>query len=236
MGAMAATLGHELNQPLTAVANYIGASQRMLQSRDISSVPEALGAALQATQRAAQIIRSVRQFVTLGEVEKGRISLGDVIREAGSLAAAVGCSGVELSYSLSGDDAVAGDAIQVQQVLLNLIRNGCEAAADPSSRHVTISSEVSGDTVKVSVEDNGPGIPSDRLATLFEAFRSTKDGGMGMGLAICRTIVEAHGGSIWAENRPEGGARLSFTLPLAAVPSGGELLLAPNSTAASAAD
>lgn len=217
MGAMATTIAHELNQPLTAVLNYLSVAERMLERRgDMPDLAAAVDSALANTHRAAEIIRSVRRFTKLGEIKQERVPLNEVVREAGALVAVGVCAEAKLTYDLADDLAVAGDPIQIQQVILNLLRNACEADEKDGRRQVTISSDVVEGMARVRVDDKGPGFPPDQLEKAFDAYQSTKPDGMGVGLAISRTIIEAHGGTLWAENRIGGGARLSFTLPLAA--------------------
>ena len=150
-----------------------------------------------------------------GEITKNQFIPDSVIIEAGALASVGACEGIQLHYDFRDGLPVLGDPIQIQQVLINLIRNACDAVADTIDQNVRVVSRIAGDITVISVEDRGPGIPPNDLNNLFEAFFSNKDDGMGLGLSISRTIIEAHGGKIWAENRPEGGARFSFTLPLA---------------------
>jgi two-component system sensor kinase FixL len=215
MGAMAATLAHELNQPLAAISNYLSASQLLLQRGVTSGVPEALASALNDTSRAGQIIGSMREFTRRGEVKNERVKLSEAIREAGALVESGAAEGVKISYSISDHLEVVGDPIQIQQVVLNLLRNACDASDEATHKQVEISSDVVNGMARVCVDDHGTGLDPAQLDTLFDAFRSSKLGGLGVGLAISRTITEAHGGAIWAENIPGGGARFCFTLPLA---------------------
>jgi signal transduction histidine kinase len=213
MGSMAVTIAHELSQPLTAITNYLTAADRLLKD-DGSEVADAIRAALENGRRAGKIIHSVREFTMHGTVQREDILLSRIVREAGRLAGS--CEGVNLRYSIPASLAVSADPTQVQQVVLNLIKNACESLEGARERRISISSAIMGGKVRVSVEDTGSGIHPNQLPTLFNAFNSTRVEGMGVGLAISRTIIEANGGVIWAENRSGGGARLCFTLPLAA--------------------
>lgn len=214
MGSMASTLAHELNQPLTAIINYATGSERMVEHGAKSSeLTEPLAEIRKSAARAGEVIRRLQDMTRNGVITKNRFSSDDVIIEAVKLAKIGGSTGVNLQYKLHDGQIIMGDTIQIQQVLLNLIRNAYDSLATCGERNVLVVSERFDSEVLISVEDNGPGISPDILPKLFEAFFSTKDDGMGVGLSISRTIIEAHGGNIWAENRPEGGARFSFTLP-----------------------
>jgi two-component system sensor kinase FixL len=155
-------------------------------------------------------------MLTRGEVRQERVELARLIEEAKSIAL-VGAQLDGVGYSQDVDPAIAvkGDPIQIQQVLINLLRNAIEAMADSSPRHLSISVRAADGLAEVQVADSGPGIPEERRGTLFEPFVSTKPSGMGIGLSICRTIVESHGGRISAGERDGGGAVIAFTLPLA---------------------
>jgi len=216
MGAMASTLAHELSQPLTAIQNYAAGSERVLElGGNSSELSMPLAEISKLSARAGEIIRRLREMTRKGEITKNQFIPDSVIIEAGALASVGACEGVQLHYDFRDGLPVLGDPIQIQQVLINLIRNACDAVADAIDQNVRVVSRIAGDITVISVEDRGPGIPPNDLNNLFEAFFSNKDDGMGLGLSISRTIIEAHGGKIWAENRPEGGARFSFTLPLA---------------------
>jgi two-component system sensor kinase FixL len=169
------------------------------------------------TLRAGDIIRRLRDFVSRGETERRIESLSKLVVEAGALAF-LGAKeqAIRVTTELDPDaDLVLADKVQVQQVLLNLIRNAMEAMAGAQRRELTIESRrEADDMVRISVCDTGSGLSDQVLATLFQPFMTTKPNGMGVGLSICRTIVEAHGGRIWAENRPGGGAAFAFTLPM----------------------
>ena len=222
MGAMASTLAHELNQPLAAVSNFISGARRL--AGRIADAPAALHAALDSAgagaQRAGEIVRRVRELVARGTVTVQAESVARLIEEASVLAFVdEKLLGIEHRIVLEpAEQWVLCDRIQIQQVLINLIRNAIEAIARAEKREILISSRPAGDRIEVSVADTGPGIAPEHLDTLFSQFMTTKSGGMGIGLPISRTIVELHGGQIWAENRPEGGAIFRFTLPRARPP------------------
>ncbi|WP_454888618.1 PAS domain-containing sensor histidine kinase [Sphingobium indicum] len=218
MGTMASTLAHELNQPITAVANYVEAVRDLLTEanpEDLPMIREALDDSVREALRAGQIVRRLRDFVARGEVEKTVENLPTLIGEAAALGL-MGAreKGVDAQFDLAPDASkVLLDKVQIQQVLINLLRNAVEAMAASSERHLWITSrrEKAG-FVRVTVADSGPGVSPDVAEQLFTAFVSTKSEGMGLGLSICRTIVEANGGRIWLESRPGGGSQFHFTL------------------------
>jgi two-component system sensor kinase FixL len=218
MGQMAAALSHELNQPLTATANYVRAAMRLLDApeADLARVRQALTLATQQTLRSGEIIRRLRSFVARGEVARQPENIAKLIEEASALAL-VGARerGVAVELNAAADlPPVAVDRVQIQQVLLNLIRNAVEAMEDSPDRHLTVSTEAWESKVMVAVADTGSGIAPEIEAQLFQPFVSTKREGMGIGLSVCRTIVEAHGGRLWAEPNPAGGSVFRFTLPM----------------------
>jgi two-component system sensor kinase FixL len=222
MASFASSLAHELNQPLTAIANYCEAARDLLgNSSDretLDTVQEALDEASKESVRAGQIVRRLRNFISRGETEQRVESLGRLITEANALAL-VGSRehGIEVQVQLDPDaDLVFVDRIQVQQVLTNLIRNAIDAMIDSNQKSLIIrTSAEPQDYVTVTVEDTGPGISESVVAELFQPFVTSKSAGMGIGLSICRTIVESHGGRIWFEERPGGGTAFHFTLPSA---------------------
>lgn len=217
MSAMAATLAHELNQPLTAIGNYVAGVRRGL--ADPNTAPEMLARGLDAIERCAfgagDIIRSVRQMTSENLSGRRPVDPNVLIREAAALALVGADKQVKLRYDLAEGVAIDADPVQIQQVFINLIRNALDAVADQPKRDIAIATEASEEEVHIRVEDSGPGIAPEILATLFNSFVSSKPGGMGIGLSVSRTIVEAHGGGIAAENRPEGGAAFHLRLPRA---------------------
>ena len=222
MASFASSLAHELNQPLTAIANYCEAARDLLgngSDRDtLDTVQEALDEASKESVRAGQIVRRLRNFISRGETEQRVESLARLITEANALAL-VGSRehGIEVQVQLDPDaDLVFVDRIQIQQVLTNLIRNAIDAMIDSSQKSLIIRTAADPqDYVTVTVEDTGPGISESVVAELFQPFVTSKSAGMGIGLSICRTIVESHGGRIWFEERPGGGTAFHFTLPSA---------------------
>ncbi len=219
LGEMASTLAHEINQPLTAIANYLKGSRRILERMEGEHVPmlrDAVNQAAEQALRAGQVIRHLREFVSRGESERHIESLPKLVQEASALAL-VGAKekGVRVSFRLDPDaPLVLADRIQVQQVLLNLIRNAIEAMQDRPRRELVVSTTAlpQDGLVEVCVRDTGTGLAPEVAAQLFQPFVTTKKHGMGVGLSICRTIVESHGGKIWAESKPDEGAAFRFTL------------------------
>lgn len=218
MGTMASSLAHELNQPLAAIANYLEGAISLLEKpndEDIAIARAALQEATQQSLRAGRIVRGLRDFIGRGDTEKTIESLSQLISEANALAL-IGAreQGVEVNFRLDPEaDRVMVGRVQVQQVLVNLIRNAIDAMAGSARKYILIqSAPYAHGFVRVSVEDSGTGIETDVAARLFEPFQTTKDSGMGLGLSICRTIVEAQGGTIWAEPALDGGTIFYFTL------------------------
>lgn len=221
MGEMASALAHELNQPLAAISNYMKGSRRLLAGSGDPNAPKiesAMDRAAEQALRAGQIIRRLRDFVSRGESEKRVESLAKLIEEAGALGlAGAREQNIQLRFHLNPEfDLVLVDRVQIQQVLVNLFRNALEAMAQSPKRELVASNaKVADDMVEVEVSDTGPGFHDDVKANLFQTFFTTKETGMGVGLSISRSIIEAHGGRMWAENNPAGGATFRFTLPAA---------------------
>jgi two-component system, LuxR family, sensor kinase FixL len=219
MGQMAAMLAHELNQPLTAVMNYAEAARQMLATSAVpaaAKVTEFLQKAAGQAERAGQIIRRLRGFVEKRAVERSPAQLSEVVEEASALAT-VGITGenIRVTFDLAADlPPVNIDRIQIQQVVVNLVRNAVEVLRQGDRRAVTIRTTSGADGVQeVVVSDTGPGISPDVAGDLFKPFVTSKKGGMGVGLSISRSIVENHGGRLWAEPNPEGGTVFRFVLP-----------------------
>jgi two-component system sensor kinase FixL len=218
MGEMASALAHELNQPLSAIANYMRGSRRLLEGRsdeEAVMVRDAVDKAAEQSLRAGEIIRRLRDFVARGEAERRVESIKKLIEEASALAL-VGAKdqGVRVTFRLDPSfDLVLADKVQIQQVILNLIRNALEAMERCDRRELTISTAPEDrEMIEIGVSDTGSGIAEDIAPQLFQPFVTTKRHGMGVGLSISRTIVEAHGGKIWAEANPDGGTVFRFTL------------------------
>jgi two-component system sensor kinase FixL len=221
MGEMASTLAHELNQPLGAISSYTTGSMRLLDRGDPALNPQirqALGKAVEQALRAGQIIRRLREFVSRGETAKRAETVSKLIEDASALAL-IGAreQGIAIRVGLDPQvDVVLADRVQVQQVLVNLLRNACEAMQQSDRRELTITARpVPPDRVAITVADTGPGIAEEVATRLFQPFVTTKPTGMGVGLSICRTIVEAHGGRLTLERNGPEGATFCMTLPAA---------------------
>lgn len=219
MGTMASTLAHELNQPITAVANYVETSLALLQADEPGSnaiVQEALAEAAAEAHRAGKIVRRLRDFVARGELDKTVEILADIVDDAcalGMVGAATPMIDIERAIDPTTGPVLV-DRVQIQQVLINLMRNAVEAIPAERGGVIRVTARTQGDFAQVTVTDSGAGLAPGIIANMFGAFASTKRDGMGLGLSICRTIIEAHGGRIWAESRPIGTA-FHFTVPRA---------------------
>lgn len=218
MGELATGLAHEINQPLYAIGNYArGCIQRLDSgSFDVGELREAIGHIASETGRAAEIIRRLRDFVRKREPHRSSTQLNHLIREAVQLSAVeLRQRQIILQLRLADDlPLLLANSIQIQQVVLNLIRNGMEAFDDRAERVLEIKTTAGPDVLEVVVRDNGRGFPATDADRLFEPFFTTKSEGLGMGLAISRSIIEAHGGRLWAAPSAGRGAQFHFTLPI----------------------
>ena len=225
VGTLASALAHELNQPLAAVTNYCEGARALLAGplgeEAASEAREALDEAIAQALRAGEIVRRLRDFITYGHTDRKVEHLPRVITEANALAL-VGSREYDIEVDVKLDAKprkVLIDRVQIQQVLLNLIRNAIDAMLESDMRTLTISTHPQPDgMVRITVADTGKGLPEEIAAQLFQPFVTSKERGMGIGLSICRTIVEAHGGRIWFERREAGGTIFHFTIPEAESP------------------
>jgi C4-dicarboxylate-specific signal transduction histidine kinase len=219
MGEMASEIAHELNQPLGAIVNYArGAANRLrdhVASEDeiLSLLEKIAGQAL----RGGDLIRKIRTFAKKAEIDVNENDLNKLVRDAVGLVMAGGRSFVPIRLELEPElPDIQVDEIQIEQVIVNLVRNGLDAVDGREDAVVTITTERSGTgEVRLTVADNGPGFAATDTEKIFEAFYTTKPGGLGLGLPISRSIVQAHGGSLSVENGSEGGTRFHVMLPSA---------------------
>jgi signal transduction histidine kinase len=220
MGEMASALAHELNQPLAAISNYATVCDHFLAMPGDLQVPAAraaLAAAAAQAQRAGAIIRRLREFVTRGDLDRRPEAVAALIGDACDLALpGARDQGVEVRIEPGPPGIrVFADRVQIQQVLVNLIRNACEAMRASPRRDLAITATAQPNgLIRISVADTGPGIPPTVAETLFQPFVTTKAAGMGVGLSVSRSIVDAHGGAFWADSSADG-ATFHFTLPTA---------------------
>jgi PAS domain S-box-containing protein len=219
MGEMGSTLAHEVNQPLAAITGYLKGCGMILDRMDGEQVPmlrHGIEGAAEEALRAGEVIRQLRAFVARGETDQEVEDLRKLIEEASALAlAGAKDKGIKVEFDLPHESPkVLVSRVQIQQVLLNLVRNAMEAMQDVDERHLTIQAEVEdeGAMVRLSVKDTGTGLAPSVQDKLFTPFTTTKKTGMGVGLSICRTIIEAHGGKIWADSTPGEGTAFHFTL------------------------
>lgn len=217
MGQIAAALAHELNQPLGAATNFLGAARLALKADHPDRALARIEQAGEQTVRAGAILGRLRDFITGRETERRVVSAAQLLEDAVALSL-VGTSDpkLQIRFDFAPDKRqILVDRVQIQQVVFNLMRNALEATEGKTPREIVVATRASSDSeLVVSVADSGPGLPEDPEA-VFQPFATTKADGMGIGLSICRTIIEAHGGRLWAEPRPGGGAVFRFTLPIA---------------------
>ena len=221
MGEMSASIAHELNQPLAGILSNAAAGQRFIDRGDVDlgEVRELLGDIISDGRRASDVVRGIRGMVKKEQIARRSVDLNEVVMDTVRMASPDALlHSCQLETSLDANlPAVDGDPIQLQQVLLNLVINAFDAMRDTpvSNRRVAIATQPNEDgTVRISVRDYGLGISEEMRDRLFDPFFSTKTEGLGMGLAIVRSIIESHGGTITAENADGGGARFEFVLPL----------------------
>ncbi|MCF7532379.1 sensor histidine kinase [Pseudomonas petrae] len=218
MAEFSASIAHEICQPLLGIAANAAASLRWLQ-RDVPDVEEAIAGLKDiraGCERAANIVKALGALARQAPLQLQALKIDDVIREAIRLTQpALTAQRVRLETGLFVDQSIVADAVQLQQLLVNLITNAVEAMAGPGrdAAVLRINSFTLNDGVEVCIEDNGPGIPADRREQIFSAFYTTKSSGLGVGLAICRSVVDAHHGRIWAQASASGGARIRVQLP-----------------------
>ncbi len=218
MGMMAATIAHELNQPLAAIANYTAALKRILAGPQSSPAmaDDILDKIAKQRQRASQIVERMRNQVARGAIERRPENLEDVIAEALELVSStVQRAGAHASLeAVPPLRSVLVDRVQIQQVVINLVRNAVEAVEGSSVKRIQIGVHPNSEGVCVDIADTGPGLAEDVARRLFQPFVTTKDTGMGLGLSICKDIIETHGGRLWAEPNAPQGTVFSFVLPV----------------------
>jgi len=222
-GELTASIAHEINQPRSAIQTNAETMELILKSPlpDIDEMKEIVADIRHDQTRATEVIRRLRSLLRNTPFEVRDIDLNEIVRETEEFVSALSAVGVARQVDLSNSITqvalpIRGDRIQLQQVILNLIMNAIDAMSDiPSARRkITVQTTRIGDFAEVSISDAGPGIPTDKLKEVFEPFFTTKAQGMGIGLSIARTIVEAHNGQIFAENQTGGGAIFRIQLPL----------------------
>ena len=219
VGEMGVALAHELTQPLSAVAGFVEASAALIDQSDgeiPTGVREYMDQAVTQTLRVGAVVRRLREFTSRGDTERSVEDINSVAEEICELATlGTAADGIDLGMNLAAElPKVLIDHVQIQQVILNLVRNSIDALSDFDTRTITVATESKGDMVEVVVSDNGPGLPSEVRERVFEPFVSTKPHGIGIGLSICRTIVEAHGGEIVVDTSTNRGTRIRFSVPV----------------------
>lgn len=236
---MSAAITHELNQPLTAAQLYLQAAMKQSgragrPSADPAEFEDAgqrepdleeiLGKAFVEVKRAGEIIQHMRRFLAKGEPDRSRVGLTQLVNSAVELTR-LGTASNDVEFRMDFPDKephVDADPVQIQQVVVNLVRNAVQAVEEQAKKWVGVTVRRSADLVRVEVMDSGSGIPTEVLGSLFTAFTSTRPGGLGLGLAISRTIAQSHGGDLWADADSKSGARFILELPLNAAPGYGE--------------
>ena len=219
VGEMGSTLAHELTQPLSAAMGFVEASAALIDQGDggeRARIRALMDQAVAQTRRAGDVLRRLLEFASRGDTERSVLDINTVVREICELTMlGTASESIDLKMSLADDlPSVLIDHVQIQQVIHNLVRNSIDALDDSDGGTVFVTTVARGDMVEVSVGDDGPGFPAAIRETLFEPFVSTKLDGIGIGLSICRSIIDAHGGRIVVDDKPKGGARISFTVPV----------------------
>jgi C4-dicarboxylate-specific signal transduction histidine kinase len=223
MGQLASALAHEINQPLGAILRNAEAAELFMQEKspDLDEIRAILADIRKDDQRAGNVIDRMRGLLKRHDLDKRPVDVGELVGEVAALVRSdAAARHIKLELAVANHlPLVFGDPVHLQQVLLNLIVNGMDALnGDRGDRRVSVTASLNGEeTVEIAVSDSGQGISAEQLTHIFDPFFTTKPNGMGMGLPISRTIIEAHKGRIWAENRNEGGASFRFTLPIAEV-------------------
>jgi two-component system sensor kinase FixL len=214
LGQMVSALSHEVNQPLTAIANYAAGLRRMMTDDNAPALRNAVDKVAEQADRARRIVLSLRALVRKESRQRQTERLEPLIRETSALAL-LGTSGkIDLNVLVRQDAASACiDRVQIQQVLLNLMRNAVEAMADSPVRRLSVDTSGGGEMITIRVADSGPGLSAALREKLFQPFVTTKSEGLGVGLSICRTIVEAHGGELVCDADDAHGTTFSFTVP-----------------------
>jgi len=224
-GELATSLAHEVNQPLAAIVSNAQAGRRFLHLGEAgrAELEDIFGDIARQGQRASEVIQRLRVFLGKEPPHRDRLDLNEVVRQVLPLVRReIEERRIRLVLDFADLPAVTGDRVQLQQVAVNLIQNACEALRDwPGPRRIYLRSRLAGTRAELTVEDSGPGAAPQVAATLFDPFVTTKSGGMGMGLSICRSLVEAHGGALTHETPAEGGARFRLHLPVV-VAAGGQ--------------
>lgn len=234
LGEMSTALASEINQPLTAVTSFARAAGRVLaaDAPDIEKANAYVDRIASEAQRTAEIVKRMRRLVDRGQADLRPENVNEMVREGVSLSrVGPGHGGFEIHYDLRPDlPDVMADRIQIQQVVINLLRNSVDAVSGETHEDVRVATEMlepsavisvranrsEEDEVMVTIGDGGPGLPEDLVDRMFDPFVGSKESGLGIGLAVCRSIITAHGGRIWAETNGHGGADFHFTLPVAA--------------------
>jgi signal transduction histidine kinase len=217
LGQNVSALVHEVSQPLTAINNYAAASILLMKSSQPARLMPILQQLAEQAERAADIVRHLREFIARQKSERRAVAIPGLLRDAIRLALAGSSEHppvIEMRFSSVAPSAIV-DRVQIEQVIFNLVRNAIEAMTDGPRRLLTIGTKLTRDNmVEISIGDTGPGLPAEIRTKLFEPFVTTKAGGLGVGLSICRVIIEAHGGQLQAEDNTGGGTVFRFTLPL----------------------